>query len=493
MLASVTLISTTEALDGKLEDLEAGLAFTAERLEELGKSLDSSNEKIDQALQSVATTSAALDEVKKVVHTEFEFMKDTMNKAVMGLVERLEKLEQRAKTDDEERQKSMFDASHAPSSTCSQFRLLEEHARGSRNQGDDRKIFQSRSPAVRPENLNKLDDAPVFPMNIEEWSAGAEVKRVPVNLSIADRMKIWQRKLSQRKIISVGDPAFPTAKEDFFRLHAKFPLPDELEAELSLLSFGDAATDIVNAVCRKNPNKSAAELWESFEQKLFNETQRRSQNTSFLNFKLDERTETVAKLGEIVQLLGSSLAISKDMIQATFIQGLPKGLQVFAYTNRGSFDELVSAIDHISTTQRRPENVRETREEAGAGPSATPGSSDQSWRASSSPVPARHADKEKNNRFPDMICHRCREKGHVSWQRHLCKKYLDDLAKRNAEQGAASSNREEKDAPPHSNDQKKRKGTALKRDRPRESCPQRCKCRDRREDNFYPRKGLPMC
>ena len=168
MLASVTLISTTEALDGKLEDLEAGLAFTAERLEELGKSLDSSNEKIDQALQSVATTSAALDEVKKVVHTEFEFMKDTMNKAVMGLVERLEKLEQRAKTDDEERQKSMFDASHAPSSTCSQFRLLEEHARGSRNQADDRKIFQSRSPAVRPENLNKLDEAPAFPMNIEE-------------------------------------------------------------------------------------------------------------------------------------------------------------------------------------------------------------------------------------------------------------------------------------------------------------------------------------
>ena len=120
---------------------------------------------------------------------------------------------------------------------------------------------------------------------------------------------------------------------------------------------------------------------------LFNETQRRSQNTLFINLKLDERTETVANFGERVQRLGSSLAISKDMIQAPFIQGLPKGLQVFAHTNRGSFDELVSAIDHISKTQRRPENVRETREEAGAGPSAILVSSDQSWRASSSPVP----------------------------------------------------------------------------------------------------------
>ena len=86
--------------------------------------------------------------------------------------------------------------------------------------------------------------------------------RAFVNLSIANRMNIGHRKLSQRKIIAIRDPVFPAATEDFFRLHAKFPLPDELEAELSLISFGDASKDIMNAVCRENPNKYAAELWE---------------------------------------------------------------------------------------------------------------------------------------------------------------------------------------------------------------------------------------
>ena len=89
MLASVARISTMEIVDEHLEDLEARVAFTTERLEELGKSMDSSNEKIDQAVQLVATTSAVLDAVKKVGHTEFEYMEDTMNRAVLGLVERL--------------------------------------------------------------------------------------------------------------------------------------------------------------------------------------------------------------------------------------------------------------------------------------------------------------------------------------------------------------------------------------------------------------------
>lgn len=230
---------------------------------------------------------------------------------------------------------------------------------------------------------------------------------VAAKLSVSDRMKIWQRKMDHNKVLSVGDFNFPAAKQDFLRLHKKFGLSDDIERELSMLAFDKAALKIANGVSRENPAVSAVELWELFEACLFNETQRKSQHSSFLSLKWNERNETVDKFGERVHVLGTSLGYGMDLIQATFIKGLPQRLQTYAFTTQGGFDELVSAMMHVAETQKQAEKFREINEEGRK-------------------VVAKVVDSSKPNRadkadrYANMKCFTCGEFGHVSWQKEKC-------------------------------------------------------------------------
>ena len=70
------------------------------------------------------------------------------------------------------------------------------------------------------------------------------------------------------------------------------------------------------------------------------------------------------QFAERLQLLGSSVEVSSDMIQATFIRGLPSTLQPFAHSIKGLFYDIVSAVSNVCTSlalgvARRSEQVRE--------------------------------------------------------------------------------------------------------------------------------------
>lgn len=53
-----------------------------------------------------------------------------------------------------------------------------------------------------------------------------------------------------------------------------------------------------------------------------------------------------------MKILSTSLGYGKGMIPASFIRGLPKRLQPYAYTAQGGLDELVSAILHAEESKK---------------------------------------------------------------------------------------------------------------------------------------------
>jgi len=249
-----------------------------------------------------------------------------------------------------------------------------------------------------------------FPSQVLPETPSKASKDEAVRLSISDKMKIWERKMTQNKVSAAGDYNFPSARQDFHRLHEKFPLTDDIEREMSLLSFDKAALKIANDTSREFPSITCSELWNILEDKLFNETQKKSKNTAFLNMKWDEKRESTSQFGERVNVLGTSLGLDKDMIQATFIKGLPNRLQSYAYTIQGGFDELVAAMTHISANQTRSEAVREVVE-------TSMGSAVKSDIS--------HQQSKKST----YRCFRCNDIGHMSWEKDKCKAYTSRLTK----------------------------------------------------------------
>ena len=117
-----------------------------------------------------------------------------------------------------------------------------------------------------------------------------QTTRETIKLSISDRIKIWQRKMSLNKVSGAGDFNFPAAKQDFLRLNSKFPMPDDLEREMAMLAFERAALKIANNVCRENSDSNSIALWDHLEAHLFNSTQQKAQNSTFLTMRWDEKT-----------------------------------------------------------------------------------------------------------------------------------------------------------------------------------------------------------
>lgn len=246
-------------------------------------------------------------------------------------------------------------------------------------------------------------------------------------MSISDRIKIWHRKLDQNKVSCIGDFSFPAAKQAFWRLHRNFGLPEDLEKELSMLAFEKAALKIANGIAKEYQDESVESFWTHLETHLFNETQRRSQHSTFLGMRWNEKTESISKFAERVNVLGISLGYNKDLIQAAFIKGLPNRLQPYAFTTHGGFDELVSTMMHIVDSQKRVEGVRPVREV-----NKRAGITEEKARAEDllgTENPEKQ--KEKNykrsgvwskERLANIQCYKCGEYGHMAWMTEECEK-----------------------------------------------------------------------
>ena len=111
----------------------------------------------------------------------------------------------------------------------------------------------------------------------------------------------------------------------------------------------------------------------------------------------------MSKFAERVNTLGTSLSVHKSLTQATFIHGLPRRMQPFAYITVGGFDELIATMTHIADSQRAGEYVRQVSEEShsanreGTGQVGSPA--------------------QMPNHFKSMKCYVCKQMGHVSWQK----------------------------------------------------------------------------
>lgn len=63
--------------------------------------------------------------------------------------------------------------------------------------------------------------------------------------------------------------------------------------------------------------------------------------------------EQISQLGELMKVWGTSLEYRSNIIQTTFIKGLPSRLHLSAYTTQEGLDELVSTIFQMVYIQKR--------------------------------------------------------------------------------------------------------------------------------------------
>jgi len=228
-------------------------------------------------------------------------------------------------------------------------------------------------------------------------------------ITMASKLKIWQNTMGLNKVSRKGDYNFPAAKQDYSRLHSQFGLPAEIEKELVMQSFEKSALKVANQVMREFPDVGMSKLWELLEDRLYNDSQRRAQNTAFLQLQWNERKDSLNYFAEAVHSQGLSLGIDRDLIRATFIKGLPARLQTYAYGITGSYDEVVSAVANISGTLsrsgRNQESVREVQEGESKQSRSVP--KDASTVANTNT--GTNTDWKKNRR-----CYACGELGHIS-------------------------------------------------------------------------------
>ena len=76
------------------------------------------------------------------------------------------------------------------------------------------------------------------------------------------------------------------------------------------MAFQGPALVIANRVQREHPDVTVTNFIELLESKLFNNTQKKSRNSSFLSSQWDERTESIQQFGERVEAMGMSLDMS---------------------------------------------------------------------------------------------------------------------------------------------------------------------------------------
>ena len=78
---------------------------------------------------------------------------------------------------------------------------------------------------------------------------------------------------------------------------------------------------------------------------------------------VDEKKESMSTFGERVRYLGTILGVDESIIRATFIKSLPPRIQSYAYSNHGTYNQLVASIDAAANIFKYPESIRRIADE----------------------------------------------------------------------------------------------------------------------------------
>jgi len=236
--------------------------------------------------------------------------------------------------------------------------------------------------------------------------------------SISERIKVWQRTMGLNKVARKGDCNFPAAKQDYLRLHKMFELPPEMEREMVMLSFEKTALKVANQVVRENDSASMEMLWEALESRLYNDSQKRAQNTAYLLLRWNEKRDTLQYFSDQVLTQGQALNLDEELIRATFIGGLPSKLQSHAYGIIGTYDDMVAAVANIHRSmgklQRSSESVSEVREVSAEVANEVLRAKDVSSSVQN-PSSSTSNDWKKGRR-----CYVCGELGHIARETDKC-------------------------------------------------------------------------
>ena len=185
-------------------------------------------------------------------------------------------------------------------------------------------------------------------------------------LSVNERIKIWQKNLESNKIGRHGDAVFTAARSTFIRLRNRFPLPEEIQLEMMLLCFSRRLMATVNRIFSDNVCLSCDEMWDKLADVFYNESQIQAHNSQFMRTIWNEATESIQEYADGLRSLGGNLNVGQQMMKAAFVQGLPRRLQAYVYGDRGSFDAVVAYTSTLvaSGLVKKTEGVREVTETA---------------------------------------------------------------------------------------------------------------------------------
>lgn len=79
---------------------------------------------------------------------------------------------------------------------------------------------------------------------------------------------------------------------------------------------------------------------------------------------MEDKRDTVSKLGGKVQSLGLSLWYDAVLIRAASIKVINHRIQTYAYIQNGFIDDLLLSMQHIFSTTRKSENSRAVKQSA---------------------------------------------------------------------------------------------------------------------------------
>lgn len=177
--------------------------------------------------------------------------------------------------------------------------------------------------------------------------------------------KIYQKGMQTSHCKRIGDSSFFVAKRTWDKLTIDFPTTAVGQKRLLPLAFEGDARLVYEDLASSNPSATCTHLWNLLQTRLCNEVHQSSLRDRFMAMKWNERKETFDRFAWRLQSAPLLLPdrVDDGLLLNRLRTGLPTRLQDQAKLVFGTFDEVVSRISILSSTQPgRMEAVREIRE-----------------------------------------------------------------------------------------------------------------------------------
>lgn len=242
--------------------------------------------------------------------------------------------------------------------------------------------------------------------------------------------KIYEKRLEKSRCKKIGDGSFFIAKRTWERLLRDFPIAEKTKLRLLPNAFEADSERVFDEVSSANLNATCAELSDLLERRLCNDTHQSALRDKFFGMKWNEKRESFDRFASCLRSAFLSLptgTVDEGVLVNRLRSGLPQRIQDQAILITGGFDEVVSKLSNLSSTQLlRGESVREVKELS----SADQEQSTAKERQRSSALPG------DANKWASVKCHYCGELGHIS---RTCEKNMaDKKAQGNARAGQQS-------------------------------------------------------